>query len=150
MFVFSREIEIEWGDCDPAGIVFYPRYFEMFDAATARLFEAALGEKKIAWTKRFGILGIPMVDTRAKFFIPSRYGDHVVIESQASEIRRSSFDITHRLLKEGKLAVEGFETRVWTGRKKDDPAKIGSMPIPQEVIAALSVGSSSSSAASRS
>ena len=32
-------VRIEWGDCDPAGIIFYPRYFEFFDAWTAALFE---------------------------------------------------------------------------------------------------------------
>ena len=38
--VNRRTVRIEWADCDPAGIVFYPRYFEMFDAATNYLFEA--------------------------------------------------------------------------------------------------------------
>ena len=51
MLVNSRQVEIEFGDCDPAGIVYYPNYFRMFDAATAHLFEAALGMKKIAWTR---------------------------------------------------------------------------------------------------
>lgn len=30
MYVNRRRVTIEWGDCDPAGIVFYPRYFAMF------------------------------------------------------------------------------------------------------------------------
>src|SRR5262245_13444018 len=38
--VNRREVRIEWGDCDPANIVFYPRYFAFFDASTAYLFEA--------------------------------------------------------------------------------------------------------------
>ncbi len=41
MLVNRRTIRIEWGDCDPAGIVFYPRYFEWFDACSTGLFEAA-------------------------------------------------------------------------------------------------------------
>jgi 4-hydroxybenzoyl-CoA thioesterase len=133
-----RALTIEWGDCDPAGIVFYPRYFAMFDASTAALFAAALGMPKIAWTKRFGILGIPMVDTRASFSIPSAYGDEVVIESRVTAFRRSSFDIHHRLLKaDGAVGVEGFETRVWTARDPADPARIRATPIPAEVVAAF-------------
>ena len=31
MFVHRRDVQIQWGDCDPANIVYYPRYFEMFD-----------------------------------------------------------------------------------------------------------------------
>lgn len=137
MLVSTREIEIEWGDCDPAGIVFFPRYFEYFDASTGRLFETALGMKKVDWTTHYGIVGYPMVDTRAVFKIPSRYGDVVTIETRAAALRRSSFDIEHRILKDGALAVEGFETRVWTGRDPDDPTRIRSVPIPPEVIERL-------------
>jgi 4-hydroxybenzoyl-CoA thioesterase len=137
MLVNTHEVEIEFGDCDPAGIVFYPNFFRMFDAATARLFEAALGMKKIAWTRRFGIVGIPMVDTGARFLKPARFGDVVRIESSVSEFRRSSFDVAHKLFNGGELAVEGRETRVWVGRDASDPQKLGSRPIPDEVVAAF-------------
>ena len=137
MLINRRDVEIEWGDCDAAGIVFYPRYFAMFDASTAYLLEKATGMKKIAWTKTFGIVGIPMVDTGAKYIIPSRYGDVISIETQATAIRRSSFDILHRVLKDGALAIEARETRVWAGRDPDDPARIKAYPIPDEVAAAL-------------
>ena len=43
MLVNTRRVRIEWGDCDPAGIIFYPRYFEFFDASTSALIERALG-----------------------------------------------------------------------------------------------------------
>jgi 4-hydroxybenzoyl-CoA thioesterase len=128
-------VTIEWGDCDPAGIVFYPRYFAMFDASTAALFQAALGMPKIAWTTKYGVLGFPMVDTRAKFSVPSAYGDEVMIESRIAAFRRSSFDVEHRLLKaDGAVGVEGFETRVWTVKEN---GRIRSAPIPQEVIDAF-------------
>jgi 4-hydroxybenzoyl-CoA thioesterase len=132
-----RPVTIEWGDCDPAGIVFYPRYFAMFDASTAALFQAALGMPKIAWTKHYAMLGIPMVDTRATFAVPCAHGDEVVIESRVTAFRRSSFDVVHRLLKaDGTLAVEGFETRVWTARDAES-GRIGAVPIPEAVIAAF-------------
>lgn len=137
MLVNSREVEIEWGDCDAAGIVFYPRYFAMFDASTAYLLEKAIGMKKIAWTKHFGIVGIPMVDTGAKFIIPSRYGDVIRIETQATEIRRSSFDIQHRVYKGEALAIEARETRVWAGKDPDNAERIKGYAIPDEVVAAL-------------
>ena len=49
----TRKVRIEWGDCDPAGIVFYPRYFEIFDASTAALFERALGMTMFQMFKTF-------------------------------------------------------------------------------------------------
>jgi 4-hydroxybenzoyl-CoA thioesterase len=137
MLVSRREVEIEFGDCDPAGIVYFPNYFRMFDTATAHLFELALGIKKIAWIKRFGILGIPVVDTGAKFIKPSRFGDVVTIETSIPQFRRSSFDVTHRLFNDGTLAIEGRETRVWVGADPADPQKLRSQPIPDEVVAAF-------------
>jgi 4-hydroxybenzoyl-CoA thioesterase len=135
----SRTVRIEWGDCDPAGIVYYPRYFAIFDSSTTALFERALGMTKYQFVKAYDCLGYPMVDTRARFHIPTRYGDDVVVETTVSEIKRSSFSIEHHLFKDGKLAAEGFETRVWVGRDPSDPDKIKSTPIPTAVVERLSI-----------
>lgn len=131
--IHARTLSIEWGDCDPAGIVFYPRYFAMFDRSTTALFEHALGMLKRDFTVRYGIIGYPMVDTRASFLAPSVYGDVVTIESSVTAFRRSSFDVCHRLLNGGALAVEGFETRVWAGSDPEHPRGLKSVPIPAEV-----------------
>jgi 4-hydroxybenzoyl-CoA thioesterase len=136
----SRAVRIEWGHCDPAGIVYYPRYFELFDASTTALFERALGMTKIKFTKAYDFIGYPMVDTQAKFHIPTRYGDDVVIETTVTEFRRSSFSIAHRLLKDGMLAVQATETRVWAGRDPNDPERIKGVPVPEEVIERFRVG----------
>ena len=130
---------IEWGECDPAGIVFYPRFFEMFDNATTLLFTAALGMTKYEFLNKYDCAGYPMVDTRARFLVPARFGDDVTIETAITKIKRSSFQITHHLKKDGALSVEGFETRVWTRRDPADLSKIRSQPIPAEVVAKLSL-----------
>ena len=140
MLTNRRDVRIVWGDCDPAGIVFYPRYFEMFDTSTTALFERALGMTKFQFVKAYNSVGYPMVDTRARFLLPTRYGDDVVIETTVTEIRRSSFDIRHRLIKEGELAVEGFETRVWVERDPTGPDKIKAKPLPPDMVAKLSAG----------
>jgi len=129
-----KTIQVEWGDCDPAGIMYYPRYFAYFDNCTAALFEAA-GLPKHQMLKVYGIIGIPMVDTRARFLAPSRFGDRVVVESSISQWRRSSFDVQHKLFKSDLLAVECSETRVWVACSKTQPETIESQPVPEEVIA---------------
>lgn len=138
MFSHTRDVEIEFGDCDPAGIVFYPNYFRMFDASTAHLFEAALGMKKIVWLKSFDIVGIPMVDTGAKFFKPSRFGDVVSIQSSVTELRRSSFVVSHKLVNAGDLAIDAHEIRVWAAMDPDQPGRIKGKALPPRVIEALS------------
>src|SRR6266699_2608462 len=119
-FISRRTFTIEWGVCDPAGIVFNGRFFEMFDQATWLLFERALGVPRADLFAANEIMGIPLVDARARFVVPVKFGDTVEMASQVVEFRRSSFDVEHRLSVAGELAVEGRETRVWATRDKDD------------------------------
>jgi 4-hydroxybenzoyl-CoA thioesterase len=137
MFTNRRIVCIEWGDCDPAGIVFYPRYFAMFDHSTVLLIEAALGVNKHQLYKSYEFDGYPVVETRARFMVPTRYCDEVVIETSVTEVRRSSFHLQHRLTKDGTLAVEGFESRVWIVRDPDRPGRFKPQPIPSEIVARL-------------
>ncbi len=114
MLTNIRSTRIEWCDCDPAGIIFYPRYFEIFDTSTTALIERALGMNKIEYLKVYGFAGHPVVETRARFRVPTRYGDEVEIETALVACGRSSFKLEHRLSKAGTLAAEGAETRVWS------------------------------------
>ena len=134
-FVFRRPLTIAWGHCDPAGIVFNPRFFEMFDANAWLLFEAALGVKQEELTRRYGIIGIALVDAKANFVKPAKFGDTVEIASHVAKFGRSSFEVEHKLTVGGELAVEGSETRVWAVRDKADAKKITTAAIPKEVIA---------------
>ncbi len=132
-FTNTRKVRIEWGDCDPAGIVFYPRYFEIFDASTSALFERALGLTKLQSLKVFDFAGYPLARTRARFLKPTRFGDDVTVDTSV-KFGRTSFAIEHRLSRNGELCVECSETRVWVVR---DPASGGikSHPIPDAVLA---------------
>jgi len=134
MFVHRRDVQIQWGDCDPADIVYYPRYFAMFDDSTSILFEAA-GFSKQHIIHKYGLVGIPTVDTRAKFYIPSTHGDWITIESRIEGIKRSSFEVKHNVFKGEALAIEAFETRVLVGRDPASPDKLKSAPFPPEIVA---------------
>ncbi|SFI94291.1 acyl-CoA thioesterase [Bradyrhizobium sp. cf659] len=133
MFVNRRDVQIQWGDCDPANIVYYPRYFAMFDDSTSTLFEVA-GFSKQDLVHKYGLVGIPMVDTRAKFYIPSTYGDWITIETKIESIKRSSFEVKHNVYKGDALAIEAFETRVLVGRDPANPEKLKSAPFPAEMV----------------
>jgi 4-hydroxybenzoyl-CoA thioesterase len=137
--VSRKTIDIEWGDCDPAQIVYYPRYFAYFDACTAGLFKK-VGLPKRQMLKTYQIVGIPLVDVRATFMAPSRFSDTVIVESEITEWRRSSFCVRHRLFNQGVLAVECVETRVWAALSATDQEKIASKPVPREVIDRFSPG----------
>jgi 4-hydroxybenzoyl-CoA thioesterase len=128
------EIDIEFGDCDPAGIVYFPNYYRFLDNATAHLVSAALGRGKRQWTVQHGIAGIPVVDIRTSFRAPSRFGDRVTIESEIVKLGRTSFVVGHRLSNAGTLCVESEETRVWIGKSGET---LTPLAIPNTVRAAL-------------
>jgi 4-hydroxybenzoyl-CoA thioesterase len=140
MFINRRTVRVEWSQCDPAGIVFYPNYFAMFDHSTVLLIEAALGAKKHTLYETYKFGGYPSVETKARFILPTRYGDDVEIETQVTKLGRSSFSLQHRLSRDGALAVEGNETRVWVVRDPDRPGGFRAHPMPDEVIARFSGG----------
>ena len=131
LFANTTRVEIQFGDCDPAGIVYYPNYFRFFDNATASLVSAALGMNKRAWLDAYGIAGIPMVDTGARFMRPARFGDVVEIRSEITELGRSSFSVRHVLSNGGEIAIEAHEKRVWV--VKDAAGNIKSAPLPADV-----------------
>jgi 4-hydroxybenzoyl-CoA thioesterase len=136
MITNQRLIRVQWGDCDPAGIVYYPRYFEWFDASTILLFEKATGLTKIKMLERYGGAGLALLEARAVFKVASQYGDDIRIETRVAEFRRTTFFVHHTVTKGEALALEGFETRLWTVRDAaDGRLKAGTMPA--EVIAAF-------------
>ena len=136
MFTRTTQVESQFGDCDPAGIVYYPNYFRFFDNATAALLSAAFAMHKRNWLEHYGIAGIPMVDTGARFIKPSRFGDVVDIRSEITELGRSSFSVRHTLLRDGEVAIEAHEKRVWVVR--DEAGGIRSAPLPEDVRRLLS------------
>ena len=135
--VNRRTLTIEWGQCDPAGIVFYPQYFIMFDSSTGLLF-ARTGYAPAEMRNRYGIIGMPLVEQGAKFLAPCRFDDEIVLESEVSDWGRSSFTVRHRVLKGDDLAVDGFEKRVWAAADSERPGRIKAEPIPREIMACLS------------
>ena len=130
---FTRELRIEWGWCDPAGIVFAPRFIDMLSENTVQMFEFAGLPKKRDMRKEMKIAGYPLVDLQARFLFPAAYGDDVIVESDAPDFGKSSFTIRHRIKKSDTLCVEGTEKRVWTVFDVEAPGGIKAAPVPEHI-----------------
>jgi len=137
MLTNRRTLRIEWGQCDPAGIVFYPQYLIIFDTSTGWLFERT-GLTPSAMRKKYRIVGMPIVEVGARFILPCRFDDEIVVESEVGEWGRSSFTVRHRILKAGELALDGFEKRVWAAPHPEQAEAIKAQAVPAEIIASLS------------
>ena len=138
MLVSQKRLLVEWGQCDPAGIVFYPQYITWFDTCATALFaNAGLSTREMY--RAHSSVGIPLVDVRARFLLPSSFGDELLAKSSVIEWRRSSFLVRHQFFKGEALAVEGVEIRVWTALDPAHPDRMKSRPVPAEVIERFSV-----------
>ena len=93
----------------------------MFDTSTTVLIERALGMNKIDYLKAYAFAGHPLVETRARFKFPTRYGDEVAIESPVDRMR--PFELQDRAPPDQRRRTRGrgFETRVWVVRPAGDP-----------------------------
>ena len=123
------EIRANWGDCDAAGIIFYPNYFRWFDECTQALLRS-VGLDQRSLRDEFGIVGTAAVDASARFTSPVSYGDVLRATSYVERWGTSSFTVYHRFDRAAEvLAVEGREVRIWA--KRDASGRLRTEPIPE-------------------
>ena len=128
-------VQVDWGHCDPAGIVFYPNFYRWMDRGFWLLFESQSLTLE-ALKRRFGVFGGPLVDTSATFVSPARMGDELTVTSCIDDWSRKSFRLRHEFTCKDKEIASGFETRVWGVKKADGAIRAGI--IPDEVKALFS------------
>lgn len=127
---------LAWGECDPAGIIFYPNYYRFMDEATWAMFaDAGFAADRM----RAEHFSLPLVDSRCEFMSSPFFGDEIEIRSQVSKWGRSSFSLSHEFViaKDGRLLARGSESRVWCRYESGPGSQLRSVPIPGEVRAAL-------------
>lgn len=109
--MFRSTFTIEWGDCDEAGIVFYPNYFYWFDCTFQRLLRArGLSQRDVR--SRFGAV-TPIVDAHAEFKAPARYDDVIDIDAGVELVNERRMRIDYRMSRGGAAIGAGYEVRAW-------------------------------------
>jgi 4-hydroxybenzoyl-CoA thioesterase len=89
---YERLIQIEFNHCDPAGIVFYPRYFEMVNSVVENFFADVVG-RSFAQMHNGAANGVPTVAIETSFQRPSRLGDKVLFSLKVEKIGGSSLQM---------------------------------------------------------
>jgi 4-hydroxybenzoyl-CoA thioesterase len=131
----TSHFAVEFGDCDPAQIVFYPNFFRWMDAASLRFFRAAGVPPWRELEAQSGIIGTPLVDASARFLRPASYGDLIDIDTAIEEWRGKSFVMSHVIRRGEDVLVEGREIRVFAKRHPTDPGRIQAVAPPESVRA---------------
>ena len=125
---------VNFSDCDPARIAFYPRLFEWFDRGTEMMFRH-VGLDWEAMMDIDGWIGVPLLEAKAAFKRPCRFGDVVEISSSVREWRGKTFIVDHRISKAGETAAEGYELRIWTVKDPSRPDGMRAEPVPAAIMA---------------
>ncbi|HVL77339.1 MAG TPA: thioesterase family protein [Noviherbaspirillum sp.] len=128
MAAFRTEIPVRFADCDPAGIVFYPRYFEMFNAIVEDWCAQGWGIDFHELIVERG-WGLPTVRIETDFVAPSRLGERLTAQLEVARIGGASIEILLRLLgPDGSDRVRSRQVLVLTdrtqGRARSLPAEL--------------------------
>ncbi|HWS55812.1 MAG TPA: thioesterase family protein [Pyrinomonadaceae bacterium] len=115
---FSALINVRFGECDPAGLVYYPVLFHYCHAAMEEFFAARCGVSYPRLTRE-SRLGFPTVSARAEFDAPFVYGDEVEVEVFVSRVGRSSATFEYRLRRAGEAAARASATLVQVAMNLD-------------------------------
>ena len=110
-------VRVRWGDCDPAGIAYYPRFFEWMDQASHTLAREMGISREDMLPPR--LLGFPLVSAQAEFLAPALMEDTIEIRTWVTRIGRTSAGLRHELVRLGDpptLLARGREERVHIDR----------------------------------
>lgn len=123
---------VEFGDCDPAGIVWYPNFFGWMDAASRHFFAECGVPRWEETTKTLGVIGTPLVDTKSRFVATASYGDTLKIAVTVREWREKSFVQSYRVTRDDPqgetLILEAEDVRIFGGKRPD--GRLRALPIP--------------------
>ena len=126
-------VQLQWGECDPAGIIFYPTYFRWIDAASWSLFDAVGYSPK--WMRAHH-MAMPLVSAECQFLFPAENGDRCEVRSRITRFGGKSFVVAHEMVREDGIALaKGAETRVWGRYASGLGSPLKSERIPDEVKA---------------
>jgi len=130
---FIQERIIEWGDCDAAGIVFYPNYFRWIDGCFHAMCRAS-GFDQMTMMRDHGLVGTPLVSSGLKFRSPGRYHDPLRVQAVISRLGQSGLTVDYTLTIDGRLVAEGQEVRAVAA---EVDGRLKSVPMPPAIRAAL-------------
>jgi 4-hydroxybenzoyl-CoA thioesterase len=127
------QVSVEFGDCDPAQIAYFPNFFRWYDASSRKFFIDCGVAPWRELEKTTGIIGTPVVEASSRFILPTSYGDTLHVHTSIDEWREKSFVMTHALRREGELVAEGRDVRIFAIRHPEDSARIKAVPVPEHI-----------------
>ena len=126
-------VRVEFGDCDPAGIVWFPNFFRWIDAASRNFFTQCGVPRWEETARTLGVIGTPLVDIHSRFLKTASYGDTLAVHVTVKEWRDKSFVQSYRITREDDLIMECEEVRIFAVRREDGKNSIRAVAVPASI-----------------
>ncbi len=128
-------VQVQFGDCDPAGIVFYPNFQRWMDQASLAFFMACGVPPWRELEKTRGIVGTPLLEIHTKFVTAATYAQTLVVTTHVEAWRNKVFVQRHVIRRGDTLICEGTETRAFVVRDAADRDRLRAIPVPEDIRA---------------
>ena len=140
----TYSVDVAFGDCDPAGIVFFPNFLRWMDTASLSFFMQCGVPPWRDLVKTRGIVGAPLLEINTRFHKAATYGETLTITTHVEEWRNKVIVQLHRVTRAGKdgaaddLICEGREVRAFVQRDANDRDRLRAIPVPEDIRALCS------------
>ena len=139
MHVYRYERLVQWGECDPAGIIYFPNYLRwMADGLTAMFLE--LGMDPADRIDRDTMWGLPSVGCSLEFLQPAKLHETIVHEVRIARVGSKSIDAEHSFLRDTTCLARGAERRVWSEMNIANET-LTPLPVPEGIRKVLEADS---------
>lgn len=126
-------VQVHFGDCDPAGIVFFPNFSRWMDQASLAYFMACGLPPWHELVKTRGIVGTPLLEIHTQFKKAATYGEVLDITTTIEHWAQKTFRQRHVVRRGQDLICEGTETRAFVVRDTDN-GRLKAIVVPQDII----------------
>ena len=133
--VHVHRVEVHFGDCDPAGIVFFPNFSRWMDQSSLGFFRACglPPWRELALTR--GIVGTPLLEIHTRFLKPATYGQMIEVHTTIESWAARTFRHRHVVRRGDDVLCEGTEVRAFVVRDPADPERLRAIPVPPDIQA---------------
>ena len=130
-----HHVTVQFGDCDPAGIVFFPNFSRWMDQSSLAIFMACGIPPWRELVKTRGIIGTPLLEIHTRVLKPATYGEQIQVHTTVEEWAVKTFRQRHVVKRGDTVLCEGTEVRAFCIRDANDPDRIRAIPIPEDLKA---------------
>ncbi len=131
-------VDVHFGDCDPAGIVFFPNFSRWMDEASLAFFMACGVPPWRELLNTRGIVGAPLLEIHTTFSKSATYGETLEVHTSIEAWAAKTFRHRHTVRRAGELICEGTEVRAFVIRDPANPARLKAIPVPEDIKALCS------------